>query len=191
MSRKRSILVNEYYNYALKKEIEIRFETINEKIFDKYQSRVNAYISKLDKEMHEKFKAINSAIVRNDTEANSQALTSCRKIFKIISEDLFNKVLPSYDKNTYITKSNKEIDVSGDHFKNKLTAVIETMTNKAGKNTLVGSNILYLVDWLDNIGNLQSNGVHNDINREAAEDCIIQTYIALGGILELYDSYLK
>lgn len=191
MSRKKSILINEYYNYALKKEIEIRFGDINEKIFEKYQDRVNLYISKLDKDIHEKLKSINSAVERNDLEANSQALTSCRKIFKLLANDLFQKILPNYEEKTFKTKSGIEIDISGEHTRNKLSAVIETMTKKANKNTLVGSNILYLVDLLDNIENLQSNGVHNDINREAAENCIIQTYVALGGILELYDSFSK
>lgn len=189
LSKKRSILINEYYNYALKKEIEIEFESINETIFDKYQARVNVHISRLNKDLHEKLRAINHAVEIDNREAYSQALTSCRKLFKILADDLFAKVLPNYKDKTYKTKSNKEIDVSGDHTKNKLSAIVETITNKADKNTIVGSSILYLIDLFDSLGSSQSNGVHNDVNKETAEECIIQTYIALGKLLELYDVY--
>ena len=79
----------------------------------------------------------------------------------------------------------KEIDVSGDHDNNKLSAVIETLQSKAAKNTLVGSTILYLVDWMEQINSRQNTGVHADITRSEAIQCIIHTYIALGDILRL------
>lgn len=31
---------------------------------------------------------------------------------------------------------------------------------KGANNTIIGSNIIYLVDWLTNINNNQCNGVH-------------------------------
>lgn len=190
-ARKKSILINEYYNYALKKQIEIEFGNINLSIFEKYQTRVDKYISSLCKEIHEKMKAINVAIERNDLESYSQALTSCRKIFNLVGKELFTNIFPNFGGKIYKTKANNEIDVSGDHTKNQLSAVIETMTQKAGKNSLVGSNIVYLIDLLDSLYSSQSKGVHNDVDKETAEECIIQTYIALGKILELYDNYIN
>ena len=96
----------------------------------------------------------------------------------------------------YKTKSGKEIDVSGDHFKNKLSAVIEILENKSAVKSIVGSNIIYLLDWIDNLNDLQCKGVHSDISKQDAMrciydlnnllwKCIIQTYICLGDILNL------
>ena len=77
--------------------------------------------------------------------------------------------------------------MSGDHYNNKLSAVIETLQGKAAKNTLVGSETIYLVDWMEQINNSQSSGVHSNVTREQAMQCIIHTYIALGDILNLKD----
>lgn len=90
-----------------------------------------------------------------------------------------------YSGNTFKTKTGKEIDISGDHDNNKLSAVIETLQSKAAKNTLVGSETIYLVDWMEQINSRQSAGVHADVTREQAMQCIIHTYIALGDILAL------
>lgn len=66
---------------------------------------------------------------------------------------------------------------------NKLSAVIEKLEGKSMKKTLVGSNVIYLLDWIDNLSNLQCEGVHSDITKEDAERCILQTYMCLGDIL--------
>ena len=98
---------------------------------------------------------------------------------------MFSEVLPDYSERTFKTKSGIEIDVSGDHINNKLSAVIETLQPKSTKNTLVGSEAVYLVDWIEQINSAQSAGVHSDVTREQAMQCIIHTYIALGDILSL------
>ena len=87
----------------------------------------------------------------------------------------------------YRTKSGKDIDISGDHYKNKLSAVIEKLEDKSAAKTLVGSNMIYLIDWIDNLNDLQCKGVHSEISKQDAIRCIIQTYICLGDILNLQD----
>lgn len=190
-SRKKSVLLGEYYKYALNKQIEVQFGNINKSIFEKYQERVDKYLSLLDKNVYEKLRAVNLAMERNNLESNSQALTSCRKIFATVADELFSKILSDFEGKTFKTQEGKMIDISVGHTKNRLSAVIETMTCRKPKNTLVGSNVVYLVDLLDRIADSQSDGVHNDVCRETAEQCVIQTYIALGNILELFDSYSK
>ena len=51
--------------------------------------------------------------------------------------------------------------------------------------SIVGSNIIYLLDWIDNLVDLQCKGVHSEISKQDAMRCIIQTYICLGDILSL------
>ena len=91
----------------------------------------------------------------------------------------------NYTGKLFKTRSGKDIDISGDHDNNKLSAVIETLQTKAARNTLVGSETIYLVDWMEQINNAQSAGVHHEVTRDQAMRCIIHTYIVLGDILSL------
>ena len=42
-----------------------------------------------------------------------------------------------------------------------------------------------MVDWMEQINNAQSAGVHHEVTRDQAMRCIIHTYIVLGDILSL------
>ena len=121
-------------------------------------------------------------------ERYSQVLSSCRRLWEETAKELFKEILPDYKEKTFRTKSGIEIDISGDHYNNKLSAVIETLQSKAAKNTLVGSSTIYLIDWLEQVNQEQSSGVHSNITRDQAMQCIIHTYIALGDILKLKES---
>ena len=183
--RKLFILKSKYYDYASKKHIELSFGNTTADIFSVYRENVDAYFSKLAPETISKLRAIDDKINSGNPELYSQALTTCRRLFESVSEELFNEVFPNYQQKTYKTKSGKEIDVSGEHYLNKLSAVIESLQDKSHNKSLVGSNITYLLDWISNLNDLQCKGVHNEITKEDAMQCIIHTYICLGDILSL------
>ena len=174
-----------YYEYALVKQIELTFGNIATDIFANYRERVDNGFSELSKETILKLQAIEGKIDSDNPELYSQALATCRRLFENVSIELFNKYFPDYTDKMFKTKAGKTIDVSGDHYKNKLSAVIETIEEKSVNKTLVGSNIIYLIDWIDNLHNLHCKGVHINISREDATKAIIQTYICLGDILNM------
>ena len=180
-----SILKAQYYDYAVKWQIELQFGSTAKSIFEEYQEQVNKYYSRLPISTIQKLNAIERMMEDGNPERYAQILTSCRRLWSETSKVLFEEILPDYSGNIFKTQSGKEIDVSGDHDNNKLSAVIETLQAKAAKNTLVGSEIIYLIDWLEQINHRQSAGVHSDVTRGQAMQCILQTYIALGGILSL------
>lgn len=184
-NKRLAALKAKYYEYALKKQIELSFGNVANDIFIHYRERVDSAFSALSKETVLKLKAVEGKIESENQEFYSQALTTCRRILESTADELFNKHFPAYSSKTYQTKSGIEIDVSGDHYKNKLSAVVEKLEAKAARNTLVGSSITYLLDWMENLIKLQCKGVHSDITREDAERCIIQTYIFLGDILNI------
>ena len=183
--RRLSILKAQYYDYASKWLIELSFGNAAQSIFEEYQEKVNILSSTLPITALQKIGVIEELIGDNNPERYAQVLTSCRRLWSETANYLFNEVLPNYQGTTYKSLSGKEIDISGDHDKNKLSAAIEQLQLKAAKNTLVGSEIVYLVDWLDQINKRQSAGVHDNVTREEAVRCIIHTYIALGDILSL------
>lgn len=175
----------QYYEYALKKHIELNFGNVATDVFARYREQVDLAFSELSKETLLKLQAIEGKINSGNPEIYSQALTTCRRLFESTAVELFSKHFPDYKDKVYKTKSGAEIDVSGNHYKNKLSAVIEKLEDKSMKKTLVGSNVIYLLDWIDNLSNLQCEGVHSDITKEDAERCILQTYMCLGDVLTL------
>ena len=176
LAKKRlSLLKAQYYEYALKKQIELTFGNVASSVFMKYRERVDLAFSDLTKETLLKLQAIEGKLDSDNPEMYSQALTTCRRLFESVAVELFDKYFPGYTNKTYKTKSGKEIDVSGDHYKNKLSAVIEKLEDKSPKKTIVGSDIMYLLDWIDNLINLQCKGVHSDITKDIAESVKPQT----------------
>lgn len=186
LSKKRLyILKSKYYDYALKKHIEISFGNVATNIFVEYREQVENRFSSLSKDIILKLQAIEDKITSNNPEVYSQVLTTCRRLFEHTSKELFDKYFPDYKGKKYKTKSRIEIVVSGDHYINKLSAVIEVIENKSVNKSIVGSNMIYLLDWINNLNNLQCKGVHSNISKQDAMRCIIQTYICLGDILNL------
>lgn len=183
--RRLSILKAQYYEYAVRWQIELNFGNIAKTVFDSYREKVDSYFSSLPTTTIQKLNAIEDLMEDDNPERYAQVLTSCRRLWSETAKTLFNEMFPNYKSKTFKTKSGKEIDVSGDHDNNKFSAVIETLQSKSAKNTLVGSEMIYLIDWLGQINNMQSTGVHGDVTREQAMQCIIHTYIALGDILSL------
>lgn len=180
-----SVLKAQFYDYAVKWQIDLQFGKTAKKVFEEYQEKVSLFFSELSTTTLQKLSAIEDLMEDGNPERYSQVLTSCRRLWEDIAKQLFNDLLPNHKEKTFKTKSGKEIDVSGDHYNNKLSAIIETLQGKAAKNTLVGSEIIYLIDWMEQINSLQSSGVHSNVTREQAMQCIIHTYIALGDILKL------
>ncbi len=180
-----SILKSQYYDYAVKWQIQLLFGKTTKTVFEEYQEKVDVFCNELPLDSLRKLKAIEDMLDDGNPENYSQVLTSCRRLWSDVAKYLFDLVLPNYTESKYLTKSGKEIDVSGDHDNNKLSAVIEVLQEKAPKNTLVGSETIYLVDWMEQISKSQSAGVHSNVTREQAIQCIIHTYIALGDILSL------
>lgn len=183
-----SILKAQYYDYAIKWQVDLLFSKTANKVFEEYQEKVSVYFSKLSTTTIQKLSAIEDLMEDGNPERYSQVLVSCRRLWEDTAVTLFDEILPNYENKLFKTKSGKEIDVSGDHYNNKLSAVIESLQNKSAKNSLVGSEIVYLLDWMEQINKLQNAGVHSEITREQAMQCIIHTYIALGDLLKLKES---
>lgn len=185
--KKVAILKSKYYDYALKKQIELSFGNVTADIFSIYRESVDNYFSKLSSDTILKLQAIENKINSDNPEMYSQALTTCRRLFENTAEELFDKYFPNYGDKIYKTKSGKEIDVTGDHYINKLSAVIEKLQDKSVNKTLIGTSIIYLLDKIEYLNNLQCKGVHSEVSKQDAIQCIIQTYICLGDILSLQD----
>lgn len=96
--KKLSVLKSRYYDYALKKQIEISFGNVATTVFSEYRTRVENEFSKLSKEILLKLQAIEDKIGSDNPELYSQALTTCRRLFEETAKELFEKYFPGYEK---------------------------------------------------------------------------------------------
>ena len=179
------ILKSQYYDYAAKWQIDLCFGDVVDSIFDEYKNTIEIAYSELPLSLLQKLSAIEELLEDGNAERYAQVLTSCRRLWNEVASTLFDDFFANSNIKTYKTKSGKEIDVSGDHYNNKLSAVIESLQNRAVKNSIVGSEIVYLIDWMEQIYNQQCAGVHAEVSREQARRCIIHTYIALGDLMTM------
>ena len=86
----------EYYEYALKKQIELTFGNVATNVFMRYRERVDIAFSELSKETLLKLQAIEGKLESGNPEMYSQALTTCRRLFESTAVELFIKYFPNY-----------------------------------------------------------------------------------------------
>jgi len=177
-------LRSQYYDYALKINIELNFSHKVANIFSQYQHNVDIEMIGLSSDTIKKLNAIEQNLNSDNPEVFSQVLTTCRRLFEDIANVLFHNYYPNYSDSTFKTKSGKEINVTGNYYLNRLSAVIEKLQDKSPNKTLIGSSIIHTIDWIENLNDLQCKGVHSDITKDEALRCIIHTYICVGDILK-------
>lgn len=120
--RRLEILKSQYYNYALKWQIELSFGNVSKTIYDEYCEIVDNYYTKLPTTIINKLSAVEDLMEDGNPERYAQVLTSCRRLWSEVAKHLFNELFPNYKSGTFKTVSGKEIDISGDHDNNKLSA---------------------------------------------------------------------
>ncbi len=179
-----AILRAQYYNYAMSINFELKFSQSADEIFQSYRLSVDKILGKLAPESIRRLAAAYERLSSDNPESWSQALTSCRRVFQEVSDALFDNIAISKTE-PYKANSGKVLDVSGNNYKNRLFAVVDKINTSKTSFNLVGSNILYVVDWIENVHDVLSKGVHDlnvPLNFEDARQGILHTYIVLGDI---------
>lgn len=185
---KLAILRGQYYSYALKINLEIKFSQHAEDIFKSYRMQIDSSLLGYAPDALGKLDAAYNNLLSGNPESWSQALSSCRRVFQELSDALFSQSIGIITDVAYKTKSGKELDISGMKYQNRLFAVVDNLSESETSRQLIGSEILLLIDWIENIHNLLNKGVHeikNPLKYEEAISGIVRTYILLGSIANL------
>lgn len=185
--KKLSILRGEYYRYALNINIQLKFSDKVEDIFDDYRTVVDKYLAKNLPTGIRKLSSIYSRLKDGDEESYSQASTSCRKLLREFADDMFQKLYPNFSGKTITLKSGKEFDISGDHYINRIYAIID----KVSINKMKKDNVLQTASWIESINDRICNGLHNDISLSEIKDTILHLYILIGDIIKGYEFVAK
>lgn len=81
MERRLSILKSQYYDYAVRWQIELQFGDTAKAIFEEYQDKVDSYFSSLPTTTLQKLNAIEELMENGNPERYAQVLTSCRRLW--------------------------------------------------------------------------------------------------------------
>ena len=87
-----SILKSQYYEYAVKWQIELSFGNIANSIFDEYREKVDRYFSVFPISTIQKLNAIEDMMEDGNPERYSQVVTSCRRLWSEIAKTLFSEL---------------------------------------------------------------------------------------------------
>jgi len=179
-----TILRGKYYDYVLSLNLELKFSQRAEEIFRSYRLSVDKLLAKLAPESLKRLDAAYERLSSTNPESWAQAVTSCRRVLQEVSDALFTGSKPS----PYTTKSGKVLDISGDHYLNRLFASVDALASSPTSRRLVGSNVIYVVDLIDNLHNILNRGVHDlddKLTYEEARAAILHTYMLLGDVATL------
>jgi hypothetical protein len=183
--RKLTILRGQYYGYASAVSIELRFSGRAEEVFRNYRAQVDRRFLDLAPESLKRLDAAYERLSSSNPESWAQAVSSCRRVF----EELANALYKSPE-GKYKTSSGKELDVSGDKYKNRLFALIDQVANSRSTRRFVGSNAMYVIDFVDELHGVLNRGVHkidDPLHYEEARAALLHTYILLGDIANLLE----
>ena len=185
--KKLSILRGEYYRYALNINIQLKFSEKIESIFDDYRIIVDKYLAENLPTGIRKLSSIYSRLKEKDEESYSQASTSCRKLLREFIDDMFQKLYPDFSDKKITLKSGKEFDITGDHYLNRMYAILD----KVSISDMKKDNVLQTASWIESINDRICNGLHNDVSLTEIKDTILHLYILLGDMIKGYESIQK
>lgn len=118
----------------------------------------------------------------SDPEANSHALTSCRRVLKSLADALYppsDLVVEGGD--------GKERKMSDDKYINRLMQFASEAVTGSGSRSLLQAQISDLAARVDALNAACSKGVHDDVTDFEVNQCVIQTYLLCGDLLRLRD----
>lgn len=157
------------------------FAASNE-IFENHRQRVDLHLQEVASEVLEKFNSAFQRIREGDSEARSQALTSCRRILKSIAD----VVCPATDESATDGQGNSH-KLTDDNYINRIINFLDSQVSEMRFSQSLHATVDDLGKRIDSLYDLSSKGVHARVTSEEVEWCAIQMYLVAGEILYMHD----
>jgi hypothetical protein len=148
------------------------FDSLTESIFERYQRDVDTLIAVHCGDLLEKIPAVMDRLAAGDSEAVSQALTTCRRIIESFADSIY----PPSEATAEIGGNTLKLDAS--KHQNRINAFIHERTDSQSRKQRLRQNLSNLFDRV-------SSGVHKDVSVEEARSLFLNTYLFLGEVLHL------
>jgi hypothetical protein len=170
---------NAVYDYVLAVNLQLKFENITESIFQQTKIKVDKKLQRIDPNIMKKFVAAYDRLSSTNEEEWSQAMSSCRNALKAFVDAVF----PAQKEN-FITKDKRSLEVTDIKVKNRLIAYIDKKT-KGNNRKLLIARVSDLESRLHSLEDMLSQGTHEGITKSDVNMCIIETYFLIGSLLEV------
>ena len=151
---------------------ELLFGQAAEGIFEKYRSHIDVALSGAALEALRKFPKAYERLAEGDSEAISQAMTTCRRIIEAFADS----VAPPESESAEI--DGQKLDMGAGKYKNRLSVCVARRTTSSSRRQR-------LRQTLSNLHDRVCAGVHDDVTPDEARALILSTYVYLGEISEL------
>jgi hypothetical protein len=155
------------------------FGQTNIDIFERTRRFVDARLSEVAPDVLVQFTAAYQRVAAGDVEARSHALTSCRRVLKSLADRLSPPAPPVKD------GQGREIELTDDKYLNRLRQYVKESVGKRTAGELLLAQLDDLFGRLGRLNSIASKGVHAQVSREEVDQCVIQTYLAVGDILRI------
>jgi hypothetical protein len=151
---------------------EREFAALAESTFERFKKDVDVLIAGRSGDVLSKIPAVINRLSEGDSEAVSQALTTCRRILEAFADSIF----PPTDAVVELGGNTLKLDASK-HL-NRINAYIAQRTESSSRRQRLRQNLSNLFDRV-------STGVHDDVTSEEAFSLFLNTYLFLGEVLHL------
>lgn len=172
-----SKIKNSVYNYVLNINLQLRFESVTESIFQATKVAADKRLSEICPDAMKKFVAAYDRLNSQNPEEWSQAMSSCRNVLKNFADFVFPAQKEHYKK-----KNGEELIVTDDKYKNRLFAFIDK--NSVGdKNKFLSYRTADLESRIHILNDLLSRGTHIGLDVQDVRICVIDTYLLIGSLI--------
>lgn len=127
----------------------------------------------------EALRAAESRSSENESEAASQAATSCRRAIKALADALYPPGPPV----TGVDGVTRSMD--DDHYRNRLTTWVHERKGRSTHADLLASNLVTLGTRLKSLDDLASKGVHANLSQAEVESCVSWVYMLAADLLRV------
>ena len=163
-------------------EKQLIYGQVNSDIFEQNRKYVDLRLAQIAPDALDKFLVVYRRMGEEDEEARSHALTTCRRILEALADSVY----PASETKVK-GPDGKERLLTQDKYISRLWQFVADKVGQRTSGELLLSQIADLGHRIDKAYALACKGVHAEVSAFEVNQCVIQTYLAVGDILRLYD----
>jgi len=168
-------------------ERQLTYANVNERIFERFRSRVDSVLAKGAPDVLDQFAAVYRRIreATSDQDAPmseelSQAVTTCRRILKAVADHLLPGVAGA------TSQSGNSLNDAA--YRNRIYEFVKAKVASDSTAELINAAVGGVYARFTALDTLANKGVHADLGVQEAELCAISTYLIAGELLTLGES---
>jgi len=170
------------HSFLSETEAQLILGQFHSDLFERNRRYVDLLLQRIAPEALEQLAAAYRRGTEGDAESRSQALLSCRRVLKSLADALY----PPPGK-PVIGADGQERDLTEEKYIARLWQFVFERVGRTTSGDLLMSNVHDLGNRIDRLYDLANKGVHDQVTQPEVDQCLIQTYLAAGDLLRVYE----